>query len=924
MRIPTATYRLQFTKDFRFADARAIVPLLARLGISDLYASPIFQARGGSSHGYDVTNPGRLNPELGTREEFDALAAELKQHGMGLLLDIVPNHMAVSVENEWWVDVLENGTGSPYSGFFGVDWDAGQRGPEEEKIYLPILGDPFGKALEWGHLQLKFSERGLFVTYFSHQLPLDPGTYGTVLDGAADLALPDVEAEEWRQLLESIRLLPRRVATKWELVEGRARVKEDIKRKLWELYTRVPVVHEFLDARIRLLNGTPGDSPSYNALEQLLNQQPYRLAYWRVAREKINYRRFFDVTDLIGIRAELPNVFEATHTLALELYAAGQVNGFRIDHIDGLLQPRQYLARLREAAGPDAYIVVEKITLGPEELPVEWPVQGTTGYDFLAEVNGAFTYEPGLRQIEAFYHRFADLPDGFETFCYHNKKRVMETLFKGEVLHLGDLLVELSEVDRYARDISPAALQAALLEVTACLPVYRTYIESADVTIRDQRVIEHAMACARERSGDIDPEAYRFLERVLRVKHPPSLSSEEQEEWLRFVQRWQQLTGPIMAKGVEDTTFYQYNRLVSLNEVGGNLEPLTRDQFHERQHRRQRHWPHTLNASSTHDTKRGEDVRARLSVLAELAGEWERLVRRWSRFNHGKRVGTVPPPNEEYFLYQILVGAWPLCEDEIPAFHERLHGYLVKASREAKIHSSWFRPDEEFEKAFQSFASAILAPDPENRFYQQFREFQQRIAFYGAMTSLSQELVKATAPGVPDFYQGTGFWDLSLVDPDNRRPVDYQRRDQALDTLGTRPLSDLLRNWRDGAVKLFLTHRLLQFRRGAAALFACGSYLPLTAEGKRSENLIVFARQHEDQWVIAVAPRFYSQLSVLLQAPLGRRIWQDTRITLPEGAPSDWRNVLTGETLPCTGSLAVADVLCNFPVALLTSYSVLP
>lgn len=918
MHVPSATYRLQFSKQFRFADAQALVPLLHRLGISHIYASPIFQARAGSEHGYDVTNPARLNPELGSREEFNSFTAALQHHGMGLVLDIVPNHMAVSEENEWWVDVLENGTGSPYSGFFGVDWGPDFTMAEMDQIYLPILGDPFWRVLEWGHLKVGFNERGFFVSYYAHHLPLDPATYNVVLNGSDAPVLDDEQSAEWQRILETIRLLPRRVATKWELVEGRLRAKEELKQRLWDMYQRVPAVKEYIDRRVSALNVPAGpecDSP----LEQLLSLQPYRLAYWRVAREKINYRRFFDVTDLIGIRAEMPNVFAATHALALELVAQGHATGLRVDHIDGLVHPREYLERLRAAAGPDTYLVVEKITLGNEELPRPWPVQGTTGYDFLAAVNGAFAHQPGLAELDRFYREFTGCDEDFAAFCYRNKKLVMEELFRGEVLHLGDVLVTLSEMDRRARDISPDSLRSALREVTACLPVYRTYTESFEVSARDLGVVRRAMDCARAHRPDLS-ESLEFVERVLRLRCPPSLDQTQRDTWLRFVRRWQQLTGPIMAKGVEDTTFYQYNRLLSLNEVGGDLQPLSIAEFHERMRLRREYWPHTMNASATHDTKRGEDVRARLNVLAELSAEWTALVQHWHKLNEPRQVQGIPAPNEEYFLYQILAGAWPLCDTDVPQFQERLTAYLQKASREAKSQSSWFHPNEQFEKSLQQFAQQLVQAGNADEFGRQFREFVQRVSYYGALNSLSQLLLKATCPGVPDFYQGTGMWDLSLVDPDNRRPVDYGRREHELhEALTHRSVEDLIERWDDGAIKLFLTYKLLQFRASQKQLFLDGSYEPLTITGERADNLIAFARRTDSDWILVLAPRFFSQLSNGgRQTPLGSDAWRDTKLTLPAGAPKSWRNVITGESLQVqqAPTLTVSEAMQRFPVAL--------
>lgn len=872
-RIPTATYRLQFNEGFRFRDAAALVSYLAALGITDLYASPLLQARRGSLHGYDVTDPTRLNEALGGEEGFAVLAAELQRYGMGLLLDIVPNHMAAGSENPWWRDVLRHGPDSPYAAFFDIDWRPRRPGLHG-KVLLPILEAPYGTVLENGEIRVVLAGDGPWAVYHEHRLPLSPASF----DRLASASFPN--------------------------------------------------------ERLRL----PADD-----LDRLLAEQSYRLAYWRTGTEELNYRRFFDVTDLAGVRMDDENVFEAAHALVFELVRRGTVTGLRIDHIDGLYAPRRYLESLQgRLAGPDGgrnfYVVTEKILGEAEDLPGDWPVYGTTGYDFLNLVNELFIDGSGMADLEALYTRFTGLAADFDTLVYEQKKRVTEILFPGEVRALAWRLGLLAEADRHGRDLTLSELERGLVGVTACLPVYRTYIDGFTVAERDRDYIERAVEEAVRRNPAVT-RAAGFLRRVLLLRFPPGLPAEQRRLWLDFVMRWQQFTGPAMAKGFEDTVLYIYNRLVSLNEVGGR--PATRGtpvaEFHRRNAARGRRWPHTLNATSTHDTKRSEDVRARINVLSEIAGSWAERVERWSRWNSERKPvvdgAPVPDGNMELLLYQTLIGAWPLREAEVPAFRERLLEYLVKAAREAKVHTSWLDPDDRYEKALQAFASSILEPDSGNRFLQDFKEFQKVTAFYGALNSLAQVLLKAASPGVPDFYQGTELWHMYLVDPDNRRPVDFGLRARFLAGLaeeearGRLALAGrLLSGWDDGRVKLYVTYKTLTFRRAHAALFAKGEYIPLEAAGPAGEHVCAFARRHGDDWALVAVPRLAARLRLERAPrsgglpetafPLGEAAWGDTVLLLPGGAPGRWHNVFTGEVV-AGEPLRVADLLRHFPAALL-------
>jgi (1->4)-alpha-D-glucan 1-alpha-D-glucosylmutase len=954
LRVPVATYRLQFNRGFRFEHARALVPYLHKLGVTDLYASPLFRTRPGSGHGYDVTDPTRLNPELGTDEEFEALDQELKQLGMGLLLDIVPNHMAASPENPWWMDFLENGPSSPYAPFFEIVWHpTSARGAMEDKVLIPILGGPYGSVLENQELTLTLEDRGFFIRYYEVKLPIDPKSYRTILShrlGALERAIgADHPAlQELLRLTEAIEQLPDRGATDPEEVEVRRREGQVVKRRLWHLYDAHPAIKKFLDENMRVFNGTKGDPSSFDLLDALLADQAYWLAFWRVVTEKVNYRRFFDISDLIGIRVEDPRVFEATHALILRLAKEGKVTGLRVDHIDGLFDPLEYLRRLQgrivpetkgQGTPPGFYLLVEKILIGDEALPEEWPVCGTTGYGFLNVMNGVFVDPQGLKTLDAIYARFTGTQMTFNDVVYRQKRRVVEELFAGELRALGHHLGILAEQYRHARYLSPKELTQALVEVTACLPVYRTYIRGFEVPPRDRPYIERAVEEARDRNPDVSTPVFDFLKRVLLLEVPTFLGAEQREAWLLFVMRWQQFAGPAMAKGLEDTAWYIYNRLISLNEVGGDpgTERLSVEMFHRHNAATRARRPYTLNATSTHDTKRSEDVRARINVLAELPEEWARRVSRWSRWNRSKkrRVANrpVPDPNEEMFLYQTLIGAWPLVEAEVPAFRERLKGYVIKAAREAKVHTSWISPQRGHEKALVAFVDAILRPSQRNKFLTDFLRFQEKIAFYGAFNSLAQVPLKITAPGVPDLYQGTELWDFSLVDPDNRRPIDFGIRARLLEDLKRReskdPLtlvSDLLARWADGWIKLFVTAKSLNFRATHSELFFKGDYLPLYASAQWKEHVCAFARRRGEAWAVVVVPRLLTRLIKAGVFPLGGRVWENGCLALPEEAPGRWLNILTDQAMEVSFAmgrkiLPLKSIFRHFPVVLLSGVS---
>ncbi len=948
--IPGATYRLQLNSQLRFENARNLVPTLHELGITDLYASPILQARRGSLHGYDVTDPTRLNSEIGNEEDLETLVHELQRCRMGLLLDIVPNHMAASIENPWWADVLENGPASSYAGYFDIDWHPPVK-TLENKVLLPLLVRRFAEVLENQELTLFFEEHGFFIRYGATQLPIAPKSYIRIIGYRLDQLKQGIGADslafgELQGILAALEELPPRVALPSEAAGDRRLGEEAIKDRLWQLYNTSPEIHSFIDNNLRTFNGKKRNAGSFTHLDELLGEQAYVLAFWQTANEEINYRRFFTISDLVGVRVEDPLVFNATHTAILRLVERGAVTGLRIDHIDGLRDPTGYLRRLQERLAPEHaktqrpafYVIVEKILGRDELLPESWPSFGTTGYDFLNALNRLFVDACGHRALIGHYGRMIRNALSYNDLVYEKKKQVMETYLAVEMRALGHHLSMLAEQDRYARDLPAADLARGLIEVTAFLPIYRTYIRNFDVTPLERRYIEQAVEASRRRNPQINPGCFDFLRDVLALKNRTHLSSSQKEAHLSFVMRWQQFSGPIMAKGFEDTVLYIYNPLTSLNEVGGDpaFAGSSVAGFHEFCRLRKVHWPHALNATTTHDTKRSEDVRARINVLSEMPSEWKRRLELWMRFNKAKKTAVngqwVPDPSEEILVYQTMLGAWPFQETEVPEFKGRLKAYLIKAAREAKVHTTWSHPDVKHERALLQFVESVLEGSQSNRFLADFLQLQEKISFYGAVNALGQVAAKITAPGVPDFYQGSELWDLRLVDPDIRTPVDFEKRVRLFQSLRWEEGQDqeaftrgLLESWRDGRIKLYLISRMLNFRRTHRRLFEKGDYIPLTVIGKHSENVCAFFRHQAKEWALTAIPRLVSRLTPTGTQPVGHSVWGATALLLDASLPRlphSWKNILTGEILTTTtvrrqAVLPVASVLAQFPVALL-------
>ncbi|MBN1142538.1 MAG: malto-oligosyltrehalose synthase [Deltaproteobacteria bacterium] len=930
MPIPNATYRLQFNLGFTFGAARTAVRYLAELGISNLYASPIFEARPGSLHGYDILDPNALNPELGSLPEFEALLREVSEAGLSWLQDIVPNHLAFDGGNRMIRELLEQGPRSRYRRYFDIDWDY----PSETlrgKLLVPFLGRFYSECLETGQIRLELGRGGLAIACPGLSLPLRLESYGDFLTHD----LPRLEKKLGRghpdlgRFLESVRFFsqpPGDFSTPWSL-EGIERHKG----KLWELHEHNQAIQEFLEANLDLFNGVPGQPESFDLLDGLLAAQFFRLSFWKFANEEINYRRFFTINDLISARVEEPEVFDDLHRLIFRLVDEKKVSGLRIDHVDGLYDPSDYLNRLR--SGHDGlYIVVEKILAPGEELPLFWPVQGTTGYDFLNQVNGLFVNRENQGKLDRLYRNLTRERIPYHATLLEKKRLICGHHLAGSVDNLARYLKGISRNDRYGRDITLYGLKRALVEVMARFTVYRTYVNKESCRPADAGQIRAAVEAAQRGNRRLEHE-FRFIERFMTMACDDSLGAAEREPAVGFMMRFQQLTGPLMAKAFEDTFFYIYNRFISLNEVGG--EPrrfgVTVDQFHEFNRHRREFSPHALSATATHDTKRGEDVRARLDVLSELPTEWSYQVRRWKRLNAPwkKELAAglkAPDGNDEYYLYQTLIGAFPFGVEELPDFAARIQGHLVKAVREAKTHSDWLNPEESYEAALRDFVASILRLTPDNPFLRAFLPLQRKVAHFGILNSLSQTLLKIAAPGVPDFYQGCELWDLRLADPDNRGPVDFDKRRRLLgalpreEALAPECLRELLERKEDGRLKLFLIQRALRARQRHLDLFRSGDYLPLTGEGEHRGHLVAFARRSGDSWALAIVPRLCVQLlGGREEWPLGEGVWAETAVPLPKGAPGRWQDAVTGAVLEGRKKIFIGRALARFPAALLLS-----
>jgi len=878
-RIPCSTYRLQLHAGFTFDQAAAAAEYLRSLGISHVYSSPYLQASPGSMHGYNVVDHQKVNQELGGEDGHKRFCERLQQLGLGQVLDIVPNHMATGPENRYWWDVLENGPSSRYATWFDIDWNS----PEaklQNKILIPVLGDQYGRILSAKQLKLEQDCDKFHLQYGDNPFPLSPRS----------LAIPLAKAAEYAGnatlnfIADSMARLPLPASSDLEAVMSRHRDKTVIYELLRRLCQEQPEISKSIARAADELND------DLDALDDFLNQQHYRLAYWRTADQDLGYRRFFDVNTLIGLRVERPHVFDATHCRILEWLQNGVLDGVRVDHPDGLRDPEQYFDRLRSRA-PDAWIVGEKILEPGEFLRPTWPIDGTSGYDFLNVLNRLLVSSEGLAELTDIYGKFTREPLDFEAIAHEKKLAVEQEALGSDVNRLASLFVGICENNRDRRDYTRAEIRRALREVAACLSVYRTYVapERDQITDEDRARIAEAVALAKTNRPDLDAALIDFIADVLALRARGGLETE-------FLLRFQQFTSPVMAKGVEDTALYCYNRLIGLNEVGSApaLNGLSIADFHGYCAKMQATHPETMTTLSTHDTKRSDDVRARLAVLTEMPGPWRSALNRWSRMNARLATGVYPDTNTEYFLYQTIVGAWPISA-------ERLIPYMEKATREAKQQTNWTQQNAEFEEAMKSFIQRILES---REFVADLESFVQRILEPGRINSLAQTLVKFTAPGIPDTYQGSELWDLHLVDPDNRCPVDYLLRVRLLVELEQGlAAEEIMKRAGEGLPKLWVIYKALQLRRQKPQRFGAGAeYTPLLAAGPKKDHLVAFLR---GQSVATLVPRWCLKLG-------GN--WGSTTVDLPTGR---WKNILTGDEIT-GGRQRVQPLLQRFPVALLT------
>ncbi|HEV3145627.1 MAG TPA: malto-oligosyltrehalose synthase [Gemmataceae bacterium] len=983
--VPTATYRLQLNRSFPFPAATELVPYLSELGVSDAYTSPVLQARPGSPHGYDICDHSQISSDLCGEEGLARFSTALRDHGMGIVLDIVANHMAVNHPcNTWWTDVLENGAGSRYAHYFDIDWYPVN--PDlTYKVLLPVLGDQYGATLESGKLRIVYENGSFILTYFDSRFPLAPRTYTDILSSRLDFLAKRLGEEhehvlEYRSIITALGYLPPQTRLSTERQTERYREVAIIKRRLATLVAASPDVQATVDSAVEFYNGKLGISESFNPLDQLLNQQPYRVAFWRVAMDEINYRRFFDVNELAAVRIEFPDVFAATHAIPQRLMVEGKVRALRVDHPDGFYTPSKYFRDLQEEYAvavvrakmgggyPEArlraevaaalnsptagrfgplYIVAEKILGEHEPLPPNWAVDGTTGYDFLNALNGLFVAGENGPDIDRIYSTFTGQSLAFGPVVRACKQIIMRVAMASEISTLSHQLDRLTERNRRYRDFTLSSLRAGLREFIACLGIYRTYtMPDGQVSDRDRKFVETAIEEAKQLNPRTAEAVFDFIRDIVLLRNVDQFPAQDRPSIIDWVMRFQQVTGPIMAKGIEDTAFYVFNRLVALNEVGGYPDRFgtTVEEFQRQNLDRAKQWPNTMLATTTHDTKRSEDVRARINVISELPHDWEVAINSWHNLLKDATTTvdgeSAPSKNDQYKFFQNLLGVWPdapPAPEEMKSLQQRLLAYMEKATKEAKQHTSWINPNLEYDDAVRKFVIAALAsPWQENRFLQEAGQFARRVAFFGRFNALSQVVLKLTSPGVPDIYQGNELWDYSLVDPDNRRPVDYALRRRLLE--GLRPaldgkqanlaalVADLLAKAADGRIKLYLTSRLLRYRAQQRAIFREGEYSPLRAAGTQATALCAFHWRHSERSIVVAAcirPATVTAGREVL--PFGADVWGDTFLQLPDAKPNvNWRSVLTGEKVKTQQSneltgLWLKDAFAVLPVAVLES-----
>jgi (1->4)-alpha-D-glucan 1-alpha-D-glucosylmutase len=993
--IPSATYRFQFNKEFPLRRAVKLIPYLAHLGVSHCYASPLLKANPGSMHGYDIVNHKELNPEIGSPDELDFFVSELKRHNLGLILDIVPNHMGIGAHNPWWMDVLENGPASIYADYFDIDWQ-----PVNEqlhgKVLLPILGESYGSVVQTGQLKLEFKPRfgSLFLNYYDHAVPLNPVSYPKVLGRRLNVLNerfganhPDVL--EYMSILTGFQHLPNH--TEPVGFSERIREKKTQMRRLAALVKQNPKICDFIEQNLADFDVKPEDSEALNRLHTLLEAQAYRLAYWRVSSDEVNYRRFFDVDSLAAIRTEDARVFNEMHELVFEWVKTGKVQGLRIDHPDGLFDPQLYFSQLQLEASHvydqqfdinddvpqnrlPIYLVVEKILAPFEHLEQNWKVHGTVGYEFLNSINDVLINNTNEQAFTDIYTEFLGESVDYEELKHHCKLLILDTVLASELNVLSHRLHRIAQSSWFFRDLTLNSLRSALRQVLSHFPVYRTYAIQGKVDKSAKQYIDWAVGLAKRRGSVLHANVYEFVRQVLTmelVEKASAYSSNQApenfaKEIVTFAMKFQQFTGPVMAKSVEDTAFYRFNRFVGSNEVGGEPSKFggTLSSFHHQNSLRQQKHPYEMLSTSTHDTKRSEDVRARLAVLSEIPTLWREKIFTWSRMNKFRKVEmdevAAPDANDEYLFYQTLAGVCPLdtSAESLATLSKRVEQYILKAAKESKRHTSWLNQNQPYENALTDFVKKLLTGSTTNAFLEDFLSFHKIIVPYGLLNSLTQTLLKTTCPGVPDVYQGTEYWDFSLVDPDNRRPVDYDLRwrtlfemrsnldnmldDDIIEAVESQEvpskeaqseqnnfLTQLLTNWENGQAKQFVLSAALKLRAKYPELFTDGKYVPLTASGKSSNNVLAFARLRDGLASITVAPIMVAS-AVLEQERAGgekdvreivcsAEFWEDTVITLPAGLQVDHaQNMFTLQNVPINDAkIRLSDILQQFPVGLL-------
>ena len=962
-RTPLSVYRLQFNKNFTFKNAQDIVPYLKELGISHCYASPLLRAREGSTHGYDIINHSELNPEIGNIYDFYDFVNTLHHYDMGLIIDIVPNHMGLGKENLWWMDVLENGQASNYASYFDIDWEPVKK-ELKGKVLVPVLGDHYGNILQSGQLKFHFvRETGkLKLSYWDHEFPINPSSYPSFLEHRIEvlesrLGSSNPNFFEYLSIITEFKKIPGINETSPEKIAERNREKDIASGRLSALCMQNSVIEGFIQENIIDFEGKPNDPVSWNRIHSLLEEQAYRLAYWRVSIDVINYRRFFDINDLIGLNTENPLVLTSTHSLILDLIEQEKVDGLRLDHPDGLLDPCNYFKTLQAEAAKrlgvnfdpseevllgseklPIYVVAEKILAPFEKIPKNWAINGTVGYKFLNDLCNLFVDNKNSRKFSRIYQRFIGKTLNFSELVIECKKLIMKTSLTGELSTLSNHLNRISEKYYSTRDYTLNSLREALVEIIACFPVYRTYISKENKGDKASDYIKWAIGLAKKRTMYTDPSIFDFMEKVLLAEWEENKDSPEYADILNFAMKFQQYTAPLMAKGLEDTSFYRFNKLIALNEVGGNPSRfgISINDFHNENIKRLERMPHSLLTTSTHDTKRSEDVRARICVLSEIPEKWQEKVNKFSQVNKSRKTkienNPAPDKNDEYLFYQTLLGIWP-CEPpedfEKEDLLQRLETYMIKALRESKVHTSWVNINNQYEQATCDFIRKILSSPENHPFWKEFTSLHRKVSRAGFLNSIFQCVLKLTSPGIPDIYQGNELFKFTMVDPDNRKPVDYNFSRQRFEEIKhlINPQNPENINWQkklfplnSGKMKLFLTSAILNFRQKHQSIFRKGGYIPLETIGMRKRNLIAFIRHFKNEAIVIIVPRFiYNMISEKKPLPAGEKLWEDTQIILPEDFINyKWKNILTGEELELTGyNLSAGEILNTFPVAIL-------